>query len=139
MRESQNPSNPVSCLQALISTSQLVATCSADFDEDQLEDVILCMVETKVTNGDVIIQEGEDGDNFYVIERGIFEASKNGKSLFKYENKGSFGELALMYNCPRAASITVILLLTATSIAMSCLRLCLMVCCGQLIDARSEI
>lgn len=80
---------------------------SVDLDEDQLEDIILSMVETKVEAGDVIIQEGEDGDNFYVIERGIYEASRKGTTLFKYEDKGSFGELALMYNCPRAATITV--------------------------------
>ena len=65
------------------------------------------MTEMPIEKGQVIIQEGEDGDNFYVIEKGIFQASKRGSTLFQYENCGSFGELALMYNCPRAATITV--------------------------------
>jgi hypothetical protein len=29
------------------------------------------------------------------------------KKVFAYDNKGSFGELALMYNCPRAATVVV--------------------------------
>ena len=27
--------------------------------------------------------------------------------MFTYEGKGAFGELALMYNCPRAATVQV--------------------------------
>jgi cAMP-dependent protein kinase regulator len=55
----------------------------------------------------VTCREGEEGDNFYVIEHGLFEASKKGEVVFKYEGRGAFGELALMYNCPRAATIKV--------------------------------
>ena len=65
------------------------------------------MVEHSVHQGDVIISEGDDGDHFYVIENGIYEVSKGDAVLFKYEQKGAFGELALMYNCPRAATIKV--------------------------------
>jgi len=50
---------------------------------------------------------------FYVIESGIFEVWKSSdnknlsksKKVFSYDGKGSFGELALLYNAPRAASI----------------------------------
>lgn len=66
------------------------------------------MVERKINEGEVIIQEGEDGDNFYVIEAGVYQASKDGIVIAKYDHQGSFGELALMYNCPRAATITVL-------------------------------
>jgi CRP-like cAMP-binding protein len=34
-------------------------------------------------------------------------AVKGGQQVFKYEGSGSFGELALMYNCPRAATVQV--------------------------------
>ncbi|KAL0023027.1 hypothetical protein WJX79_001295 [Trebouxia sp. C0005] len=54
-------------------------------------------------------REGEEGDNFYVIESGQFKATKvdgnNEKLLFTYRGEGAFGELALMYNCPRAATV----------------------------------
>ena len=50
-------------------------------------------------------REAEQGDNFYVIESGIFAACIKEKRVFVYEGKGAFGELALMYNCPRAATV----------------------------------
>ena len=50
-------------------------------------------------------REQEQGDNFYVIETGIYAASIKGRRVFVYEHKGAFGELALMYNCPRAATV----------------------------------
>ena len=56
-------------------------------------------------------REGEAGDNLYVIQSGVYEAIKGQgageRVLFRYEEKGAFGELALMYNCPRAASVRV--------------------------------
>ena len=60
-------------------------------------------------DGDVIIQQGDDGDNFFCIDSGVVEIyidSKDGeRSLVKTCKEGdSFGELAIMYNAPRAAS-----------------------------------
>lgn len=56
-------------------------------------------------------REGQEGDNFYVIESGHFKVTKaegnEQKLLFEYHDQGAFGELALMYNCPRAATVTV--------------------------------
>ena len=56
-------------------------------------------------------REGQEADNFYIIESGHFKVTKaegdSQKLLFEYHNKGAFGELALMYNCPRAATVTV--------------------------------
>lgn len=51
-------------------------------------------------------REGEEGDNFYVVDSGRFAASRGGTPAATYEGQGSFGELALMYNCPRAATVT---------------------------------
>lgn len=58
-------------------------------------------------------RQGEEGDNFYVIAEGVFTAlirqtDLGEKVVHTYEGKGAFGELALMYNCPRAATIQVI-------------------------------
>lgn len=44
-----------------------------------------------------------------IISRGVYDilVQKDGVSVCvgRYDNKGSFGELALMYNTPRAATI----------------------------------
>ncbi|KAG5317537.1 KAPR2 kinase, partial [Pseudoatta argentina] len=83
-------------------------------DEEQMADVLDAMFEKIVQPGEFIIRQGDDGDNFYVIERGKFEvyvkdlatAIKN--HIHTYDNRGAFGELALLYNMPRAASIKAI-------------------------------
>ena len=67
------------------------------------------MAEKPVDAGFHVIDEGDDGDFFYIIESGKFDIYKKvdgeEKLLGSYDGKGSFGELALMYNAPRAATI----------------------------------
>ncbi|XP_026471707.1 cAMP-dependent protein kinase type II regulatory subunit-like [Ctenocephalides felis] len=79
-------------------------------DEQQQLEVLDAMFEKKVYAGEVVIRQGDDGDNFYVIEKGIFRASvlvdDVDTPVYTYEGEGSFGELALLYNVPRAATVT---------------------------------
>ncbi|XP_051551217.1 protein kinase, cAMP-dependent, regulatory, type II, alpha, B [Myxocyprinus asiaticus] len=78
-------------------------------EQDQFNEVLDSMFEVLVKPQECIINQGDDGDNFYVIERGVYDIviQKDGVSrcVGHYDNKGSFGELALMYNTPRAATI----------------------------------
>merc|ERR1712048_211382 len=78
-------------------------------DQDQMSQVLDAMFEKVVEPGENIIVEGDDGDYFYIIEKGQYDCLKlidgEQKKVFQYEDKGSFGELALMYNAPRAATI----------------------------------
>ncbi|XP_029039984.1 cAMP-dependent protein kinase type II regulatory subunit isoform X1 [Osmia bicornis bicornis] len=82
-------------------------------DEEQMADVLDAMFEKSVQPGEYIIRQGDDGDNFYVIERGKFEVYVKDQSgaksmIHTYDDRGAFGELALLYNMPRAASIKAI-------------------------------
>ncbi|XP_070815724.1 cAMP-dependent protein kinase type II-alpha regulatory subunit-like isoform X2 [Chaetodon trifascialis] len=78
-------------------------------EQEQFSEVLDGMFEVLVKPQEHIIDQGDDGDNFYVIEKGVYDifVQKDGVSVCvgKYDNKGSFGELALMYNTPRAATI----------------------------------
>ncbi|XP_036956405.1 protein kinase, cAMP-dependent, regulatory, type II, alpha, B [Acanthopagrus latus] len=78
-------------------------------EQEQFSEVLDGMFEVLVKPQEHIIDQGDDGDNFYVIEKGVYDilVEKDGASVCvgKYDNKGSFGELALMYNTPRAATI----------------------------------
>jgi cAMP-dependent protein kinase regulator len=74
-------------------------------EQKQLNRVLDAMFARDVVNGDVIIEQGDDGDNFYIIETGVYDIHVNKNKVGSYDNKGSFGELALMYNMPRAATI----------------------------------
>uniref|UniRef100_A0A8D0DV11 cAMP-dependent protein kinase type II-alpha regulatory subunit n=1 Tax=Salvator merianae TaxID=96440 RepID=A0A8D0DV11_SALMN len=80
-----------------------------NLDQEQLSQVLDAMFERKVQPQEHVIDQGDDGDNFYVVERGLYDifVERDGQSrcVGRYDNHGSFGELALMYNTPRAATI----------------------------------
>ncbi|XP_020293104.1 cAMP-dependent protein kinase type II regulatory subunit isoform X2 [Pseudomyrmex gracilis] len=83
-------------------------------DVEQMADVLDAMFEKTVQPGEFIIRQGDDGDNFYVIERGRFEVyvkdavTGTDNLIHTYDNRGAFGELALLYNMPRAATVKAI-------------------------------
>ena len=58
-----------------------------------------------------MIKQGADGDNLYVVDSGqldcfkTFKKGEDAKFLKTYQPGESFGELALLYNAPRAATI----------------------------------
>lgn len=80
--------------------------------EDDLNSIIMVMTERKMEKDEVIITQGESGakaDKFYVVQTGKVGVITNGSAIGEpIGPQGSFGELALMYNCPRAATITCI-------------------------------
>ncbi|CAO3586225.1 unnamed protein product [Absidia cylindrospora] len=76
-----------------------------NLDEEQHLDVVNAMVEKRVANGAKVIEQGGVGDYFYIVESGTLDCLINGKKVTEYTAGGSFGELALMYNAPRAATI----------------------------------
>lgn len=89
----------------------------------QRELIYKVLVPTKVTKGEWVIRQGTHGDHFYIVDEGLFEVrilSENatdqddatgGDCVHIYEGSRetnshpSFGELALKYSAPRAASI----------------------------------
>ncbi|XP_062318279.1 cAMP-dependent protein kinase type II-beta regulatory subunit-like [Osmerus eperlanus] len=80
-----------------------------NLDTEQMSQVLDAMFEKVFEVEEHVIDQDDDGDNFYVIERGTLDifmrADGVEKNVGSYDNKGSFGELALMYNTPRAATI----------------------------------
>lgn len=79
-------------------------------DDEQFADVVNAMAEKIVKAGETVITQGGIGDYFYVVETGALDVfvSRNGNPPVKvvdYGPNGSFGELALMYNAPRAATV----------------------------------
>ncbi|KAI8988738.1 cAMP dependent protein kinase regulatory subunit [Pilobolus umbonatus] len=76
-----------------------------ELDNDQSRDVIDSMEDKKYKKGDTVIKQGAAGDYFYIVSQGTLDCFINGEKVTSYERGGSFGELALMYNAPRAATI----------------------------------
>ncbi|KAK4531336.1 hypothetical protein CCYA_CCYA07G2193 [Cyanidiococcus yangmingshanensis] len=64
----------------------------------------------KFRPGETIFEQGEKGDNFYIVKSGVLERwiSKPGyqpKLAGTLQPGDSFGELSLMYNAPRGATV----------------------------------
>ncbi len=81
-------------------------------DEKERGIVIDAMGERRCVAGDVVIKEGDEGDNLYVVETGtltctkVFKGNTEPTKLKVFQPGEAFGELALLYNAPRAATIT---------------------------------
>lgn len=54
---------------------------------------------------DYIIHENDEGSEIYVSEEGTFDVIKQGKIIGQFGGETVFGELAILYNAKRFASI----------------------------------
>ena len=99
-----------------------------NLEQDQYKDVLLAMKEVKLDSGVAVIEQGAQGDYFYVVENGTLDVyirstgpvstqssddgtgpssslSALGEKKLSYGAGSSFGELALLYAQPRAATV----------------------------------
>ncbi|EJK77442.1 hypothetical protein THAOC_00726 [Thalassiosira oceanica] len=76
----------------------------ASLTKEERRLLIDAMKADEVPAGTVIIQQGEVGDYFYVVEDGNISFNVDGNNVGACSRGASFGELALLYNCPRAAT-----------------------------------
>lgn len=75
----------------------------AALEPEELANIVQYLAKDEVYPGQIIIKQGEQGDYFYVVEEGQFEIVIDDKIEGKAGE--SFGELALLYGAPRAATV----------------------------------
>jgi len=71
----------------------------------QVRELVDSMSEKTVPKGCYVIREGENGSHLYVSGEGEYDVIKDGKVLGRLGVGKAFGELAILYNCKRTASI----------------------------------
>lgn len=74
-------------------------------DDQSIRTILFALEEKKIASGTEIIKQGDEGDFFYVVERGSVDYLVDGNVVNTSADGSSFGELALMYNSPRAATV----------------------------------
>jgi MFS family permease len=71
-----------------------------------LESIARQLKLVEVTEGTAVIREGADGDLWYAVSDGELEVTKGGKPLALLERGAAFGEIALLRDVPRTATVT---------------------------------
>lgn len=77
----------------------------ASLEEAEVSRIVEYLAKTTVARGTDLIKQGEQGDFFYIVEEGKFDFIVKGKTVGSCAKGGSFGELALLYGAPRAATV----------------------------------
>lgn len=97
-------------------------TLFQSLEREQKEAVLAAMQEVTCRAGDIVIKQGDDGNFCYVVEQGTLDVyvqppgtlpedafaapmDKLGTKVVSYSPGAIFGELALLYLQPRAASV----------------------------------
>jgi MFS family permease len=62
--------------------------------------------EVRIPAGQVVIREGDDGDLFYVVLEGSLLVTQGGRELRMLGAGAGFGEIALLRDTPRTATVT---------------------------------
>ncbi|XP_076807866.1 cAMP-dependent protein kinase type I-alpha regulatory subunit-like isoform X2 [Clavelina lepadiformis] len=74
-------------------------------DENERSDIFDAMFPVQNIAGEFIIKQGDDGDNFYIIDQGEVDIYVDKNYISTLGEGASFGELALIYGTPRAADV----------------------------------
>lgn len=59
----------------------------------------------QIAGNQLIFSQGENATSFFILERGSMEVIVNDKTKRELKAGDGFGELALLYNAPRSASV----------------------------------
>mmetsp|Transcript_36119 Transcript_36119/g.103888 ORF Transcript_36119/g.103888 Transcript_36119/m.103888 type:complete len:341 (+) Transcript_36119:104-1126(+) len=98
-------------IKATIDRSDALQVLFGHLSSTDLDGIIGAMFLRTTQAGELIIRQGADGDFFYIVDSGVYDISVQRKADVPPERVmvasvgASFGELALMYNVPRAATV----------------------------------
>lgn len=107
-------------IQNLIRSNEKLRVLFGHLDDKTLRDIVDAFQEVSSKQGEDVIRQGDAGDCLYIVNTGavdVFVARPNadgsltpgdrGKKVVSCGPGDMFGELALMYSCPRAATVTI--------------------------------
>jgi CRP/FNR family transcriptional regulator len=78
----------------------------AGLDNKELQEIARSMRERRFKAGDTVTQEGAGGVGFFVVEEGQADVNVSGESKGSVGPGDYFGEIALINESPRTATLT---------------------------------
>jgi len=73
--------------------------------ENELENIVSKMFYCEVGPNEYIFKQTDPASSYFILERGSLEVIVNEKFVRDLKSGEGFGELALLYNAPRSASV----------------------------------
>jgi CRP/FNR family transcriptional regulator, cyclic AMP receptor protein len=86
----------------MLATVPLFSGCS----KKELRTIATLADEIDLRQGKVLTRQGSPGREFFVLLEGTVEVVRDGKSITTLQGGDFFGELALISNIPRTATVT---------------------------------
>ncbi len=78
----------------------------SELDDRELSQIASSMRERRFKEGDTVTQEGSGGAGFFIVEEGEAEVSVGGEAKTSIGPGDYFGEIALLNDSPRTATLT---------------------------------
>uniref|UniRef100_A0A667YQW7 Cyclic nucleotide-binding domain-containing protein n=1 Tax=Myripristis murdjan TaxID=586833 RepID=A0A667YQW7_9TELE len=92
----------------------------------QIQEIVDCMYPVDYGKDACIIEEGDVGSLVYVMEEGKVEVTKEGMKLCTMGPGKVFGELAILYNCTRTATVRTVTHVKLWAIDRQCFQTIMM-------------
>eukprot|EP00746_Dinoflagellata_sp_MGD_P152323 gnl/MRDRNA2_/MRDRNA2_83579_c0_seq2.p1 gnl/MRDRNA2_/MRDRNA2_83579_c0~~gnl/MRDRNA2_/MRDRNA2_83579_c0_seq2.p1 ORF type:complete len:934 (-),score=200.73 gnl/MRDRNA2_/MRDRNA2_83579_c0_seq2:24-2825(-) len=77
----------------------------AGMPDEEINAVIECMTSITFTEGQVVFNQGDEGDSCYFIASGSFDVVIDNSIKKRLQKKHTFGELAMLYEVKRTATV----------------------------------
>ncbi|XP_059809557.1 cGMP-dependent protein kinase 1-like [Hypanus sabinus] len=97
-----------------------------NLEMSQIQEIVDCMYPVEYTKDSCIIKEGDVGSMVYVMEEGKVEVTKEGVKLCTMMPGKVFGELAILYNCTRTATVKALTNIKLWAIDRQCFQTIMM-------------
>eukprot|EP00927_Polykrikos_kofoidii_P063763 TRINITY_DN5863_c0_g1_i4.p1 TRINITY_DN5863_c0_g1~~TRINITY_DN5863_c0_g1_i4.p1 ORF type:complete len:573 (-),score=135.54 TRINITY_DN5863_c0_g1_i4:107-1825(-) len=101
-------------LKQVVMENEKMKLIFGDIPSDALQGVIDAFYQKTVRKGEILIRQGDEGDCLYICEIGTLDIyvarpgqEGKGKLVVSATSGTLFGELALLYSAPRAATVAV--------------------------------
>ncbi|XP_068160902.1 cGMP-dependent protein kinase 1-like [Antennarius striatus] len=121
------PSHPKSPqLKEMIREAILDNDFMKNLELSQIHEIVDCMHPVDYGKDACIIEEGDVGSLVYVMEEGKVEVTKEGLKLCTMGPGKVFGELAILYNCTRTATVRTLVQVKLWAIHRQCYQTIMM-------------